>query len=118
MTTGKTVLVVDDDEEVREIFASVLSDEGYAIITAGSAAEALSVLDQRVDLMLTDIRMPGGDGFSLARAARKRFERLQIVYVSGWVEFLPPDHELGPLLTKPVRADTLCRAVRQLLNTA
>jgi CheY-like chemotaxis protein len=90
-------------------------------LSAGSGNEALAILRSgcSADLLLTDIRMPGGmDGFALATAAKHLLPTLEMIYVSGWVEILPHQgsYPTGPLLTKPVRAEMLCRAAAQMLK--
>jgi CheY-like chemotaxis protein len=118
-----SILVVDDDEEALAYVGDLLTEHGYDVIAAASAPAALSVIasGRKIDLLLTDVRMPGPrDGFDLARAAKDRLPGLSVVYISGWVETLPPldDYVLGPLLTKPFRAEMLVRAVQQSLSRA
>jgi CheY-like chemotaxis protein len=68
---GLTVLVVDDDEESRELVAATLESRGALVLPAASAADALRVLSsQRVDVLLSDVAMPGEDGYSLIRRVR------------------------------------------------
>jgi CheY-like chemotaxis protein len=73
--TGCSILVVDDEPDATELMAVALSREGAAVITAGSAASALDVLGrQRVDLIVSDIGMPGMDGYAFIRELRSRGE--------------------------------------------
>ena len=117
---GKSILLVDDDVDVLEMFGAILAKEGFAVRPAGNGNAAIAAIDAGAgfDLLITDIRMPGAfDGFALARAARKRLPALQVIYISGWVETLPArDYVLGPLLCKPLRPATLCLAARQVLG--
>ena len=64
------VLVVDDDADARELFSSILGSAGAAVLTAASAADALQLLNNGVDVLLSDIEMPGEDGYQLLRRAR------------------------------------------------
>ena len=71
LLTGLRALVVDDDADTRELFAAVLATGGATALQAGSASEALAVLaEQPVDVVLSDIAMPGGDGYWLVRQIR------------------------------------------------
>jgi CheY-like chemotaxis protein len=86
MPENLTVLVVDDDGEVLDVAAAVLAGEGYAVLRAESPTQALAVLGskERVDLLFTDIVMPGEmDGFELAHRARQMRPELRILYTSG-----------------------------------
>src|SRR5919199_103737 len=97
--SGQTVvLVVDDDEELRELTAEVLSGLGLRVICAADAADALHLIeaDDDISLLFTDVRMPGMHGFELARRARAVRPALKIIYATGYTG-LPP-HEIEPLL--------------------
>jgi two-component system cell cycle sensor histidine kinase/response regulator CckA len=111
------ILVVDDDQDVLEIITELLIGAGFATIPARDGNEALAVIvsGRPINLLLTDVRMPMIDGFALAETARRHIPDLPIIYLSGWVEELPPPGKIafGPLLLKPVQTETLCRAVRQ-----
>jgi CheY-like chemotaxis protein len=116
----RSILLVDDDEEVLAYVSDLLTDHGYEVIPAASPATALAIIGagRKIDLLLTDVRMPGSlDGFALARAAKAQLPDLGVVYVSGWIETLPAldDYVLGPLLTKPFRTEMLVRAIEQSL---
>jgi CheY-like chemotaxis protein len=110
------VLVVDDDDQVRELAVSVLEDFHYTVFSASCADEALAILDRghHVDLLFTDIVMPGRDGYALADVAKERRPALRVLYTSGYVRapFAPPH---GPLLAKPWRPAQLAAAVRRAL---
>jgi CheY-like chemotaxis protein len=92
------ILVVDDDEELRELTAEVLADLGLRVVCAADAVEALRLIeaDDTISLLFTDIRMPGMHGFELARCARALRPDLKIIYATAYAG-LPP-HEIGPLL--------------------
>ncbi len=79
-----TVLVVDDDDSVRESLAYVLEQEGYQVVTAGSGVEALAQLESTpFNLFLTDLKMPGMDGIELISAAQKRQPNLPGIVLTG-----------------------------------
>ena len=116
---GKTVLVVDDDREVREVALAVLAAAGYRVIAATSGDDAYRLLlarsDMRIDVLFTDVAMPGRfDGVDLARAARLLRPGLPVLYATG----LPNPVLREPVLRKPYRAAELCRAVIGLLGPA
>ena len=83
MTESMQVLVVDDDPDVRELLDDYLSEQGYEVISADSAATAREILEDRTpSVVLLDVGLPGVDGLSLARHIRERFD-IGIIMVSG-----------------------------------
>jgi two-component system response regulator FlrC len=85
MVALRKVLVVDDDPVVGKSFDRVLSEKGYVVITAQNAAEALDRLrEQEVDLVYTDIRMPGMDGLELAEQMKAKRPWTPVVIVTGY----------------------------------
>ena len=85
MSALRKVLVVDDDPVVGTSYNRVLSNKGYAVITAHNAAEALEQLRrEEVDLVVTDIKMPGMDGLQLAEAVKARRPWTPVVIVTGY----------------------------------
>lgn len=119
---GETVLVVEDDPDVRAMAVETLRGLGYRVIAASDGVEALEVLEGNggIDLLFSDMVMPRGvGGAELARAARARRPGLRVLLTSGYVarplaneQVTAPDF---PLLHKPYRADDLARAVRSAL---
>jgi len=117
----RTVLVVDDDETIRELVAAVLQYQGYRLRTAGSGLEGLSILrQQRVDLLITDVEMPLLDGRQLARRARRLRPHLPILFVSGGTVATSLERNVhgGPcaLLRKPFTFARLVSLVEELLR--
>jgi DNA-binding NtrC family response regulator len=85
MTTSKKLLVVDDDPVVGRSFNRVLSDKGYAVITARNGEEALRKLDEEAyDVVFTDIKMPGMSGLEVAERVKARQPWLPVVIVTGY----------------------------------
>ena len=79
-----TVLVVDDDESVREMLSASLSAAAYEVVTAADGSTALAALQRTpCDLLMADLKMPGMDGLTLIREARKRSPALPVVIVTG-----------------------------------
>lgn len=106
MSRTPVVLLVDDEVNILSALRRTLRREGYEILTARSAAEALAVLQQRpVDLIVSDQKMPGMSGLDLLREVASRFSGVRRVLLTGWPEEIP-DAELRPiglsaLLPKP-----------------
>ncbi len=85
MKTQRKVLIVDDDPVVGRSFDRVLTNRGYAVVTASDGAEALrKIAAEEYDLVYTDIRMPGMDGIAVAEHIRQRQPWLPVVIVSGY----------------------------------
>src|SRR6266481_9187501 len=120
----KTILVVDDDREVREVAMTVLEAAGYRVIEAVSGDDAYRFLlahpDLRIDLLFTDVVMPGRlDGIDLAHAARLLRPGLHVLFASGFPNLVREhaDPELRDhVLRKPYRAADLYRAILGLLT--
>ena len=120
----KTVLVVEDDRDVREIAMAVLEAEGYRVLEAASGDEAYRLLtahpDLRVDVIFTDIVMPGRlDGIDLATEAHGLRPELRVLYATGFANLIRDhrDSDLrGPVLQKPYRPGELRRALSALFE--
>lgn len=96
MTRRPTVLIVEDEALVREVMCLEFRDAGFEVIEAGDSDAAISHIDsdQPIDLLFTDIRLPGQrDGFGLADAARARRPELPVIYATG---FTPDEVRLVP----------------------
>jgi CheY-like chemotaxis protein len=119
----ETILVVEDQKEVRGLMTVALRAYGYRVLEAAGGAEALEIFashDGQVDLLLTDMVMPGMNGTDLARRLVERKADLKILYVSGYSEDLAERRcELGPgssYLPKPFTPDVLAAKVREVLG--
>ena len=117
------VLLVDDEELVRNLSEQILADRGYQVVSAASATEALEVagrLEREIDLLLTDIVMPGLSGLDLAQRLQKRVPRLRVLFMSGYSDSpllrASLAREGAAFLQKPFTADALERRVRELLE--
>ena len=105
------ILVVDDDPAVRETSASMLEDLGYVVIQANGGVEALELVDRHpeLDLMVTDIRMPGMSGLELSEIATTRRHDLPVILISG---YFMPQAITRRFLQKPFRTHELDAAIQ------
>jgi excisionase family DNA binding protein len=117
-TSGPLVLVVDDDPRLREFMRVNLEMEGYSVREAASADEALERW-QPVDVLVTDVVMPGMSGQQLAEHARERAPDLRVVFMSGHTDdvLLRAGASRGDIafVQKPFTRDSLLRAVEEAL---
>jgi signal transduction histidine kinase/CHASE3 domain sensor protein/CheY-like chemotaxis protein len=117
---NETILVVEDNAEVRAGVVDVLGSLGYRVLEAPNADQALELLEQctAVDLLFTDVVMPGLlSAAELARRARARFPRIAVLFTSGYTEAVQ-NRELdagAQLLSKPYRREDLARRIRAAL---
>ena len=114
-----SILVVDDDPAVLDVAAMMIEDLGFDVLRAGDGAEALRLLEANSSIMLlvTDIVMPGMDGWALGRAAKQLYPDLKVLYVSGFIKNWDslPAQEYGPILPKPWRSQQFYEAVSRVL---
>jgi DNA-binding response OmpR family regulator len=120
----KTLLVVDDDHEVRQLEAEILRQEGYNVLQAESAAEALRVAASTaaIHLLITDFSMPEIDGLELTNRFRVVHPKIPVLMISGSLPSLrdrnEDDLDRVELLAKPFAFNELLRKVRALLDAA
>ncbi|WKC47237.1 MULTISPECIES: ATP-binding protein [Pseudomonas] len=121
---GETVLIVEDDPAVRVLVSAVLKELGYAFVEAGDANTALPIIesDQRIDLMISDVGLPGMNGRQLAEIGRQIRPELKVLFITGYAEhaavrggFLDPGMQL---ITKPFTFDLLTAKVREMIRAA
>jgi two-component system, cell cycle sensor histidine kinase and response regulator CckA len=120
LESAETILFVEDEAFVREVTCEVLQGAGYQVLTAKNAAEAMRLYDQRsgdVELLLTDVVLPGETGRALACRLRQQCPRLKILLVTGYAEQMGRrEAEPEEFLAKPFSTQALLRRVRQLLD--
>ena len=118
-----TILVAEDDEAVRHLIVGVLRSRGHHVIEAGDGRQALPLgehYDGPIDLLLTDIVMPGMDGIQLALRMQESRPELKLLFITGYTDRTDDLTHLveagADLLVKPFSPDALVRAVGQLLS--
>jgi PAS domain S-box-containing protein len=113
----RTILVVEDNKDVKNVAVELLEQLGYRTIAVESASEALDVLasGQKINLVFTDVALPGQlDGLALARKVTDRYGRIPIVLTTGYTRAFDSDPEF-PVLRKPYQLSTLGRLIHQAL---
>jgi two-component system cell cycle sensor histidine kinase/response regulator CckA len=118
-----TILLVEDDDPVRQIIRTVLEQDGYTVVESRNGAEALGVFTQdpgRINLLITDLVLPGMSGAQIAETINRKRPALGIIVISGY-----GDREAGMLdglsapgmfMQKPIRSETLLRNVQGILR--
>ena len=115
---NKTILLVEDEPAVRQLFAQALLRAGYRVHEARNGQEALKIFDEHgdgIDLLLTDIRMPYMGGTELAQVLRARRHSLKLICISGY----PGAIDTGltsDFLAKPFSRDDLLNKIREVLD--
>jgi CheY-like chemotaxis protein len=119
--TAQVVLVVEDEPVIRELILEVMQDRGCQCLQAadGNAALAMVRSHANIDLLITDVGLPGLDGRRLAEQAQARIPTLHVLFITGYaedsiVELVGPGTRMG-MLPKPFGVEDLLRAVRGLL---
>jgi two-component system NtrC family sensor kinase len=119
---GETILIVEDDEGVRQYAAEILRDLNYQIIEAKDAASAMRLLDadKKFDLLLTDVVLPGKNGRELANEVERRRPGIKIIFMTGYSRnAIVHQGRLDPgieLISKPLIEGVLARRIRQVLD--
>ncbi len=121
---GRTILVADDEEAIRDIAQRILTRHGHEVLIAEDGPRALEILDAfdgEIDLLLTDVVMPGMQGPALAAEARRRRPTLRVLYMSGYAQpsfgsrsTLPPG---VVLVEKPFTERSILACIREVLDS-
>lgn len=107
------ILVVEDEFLVRDMIVHELALAGFEVQEAGSAEEALMLQFDRLDLLFTDIRLPGIDGWRLAEEIRIRYSNVPVIYASGYADRMTPLPR-SKFLQKPYLPSQVLRSAAEL----
>jgi len=121
---SETILLVEDQESIRELVEEFLESRGYRVVSAQDGAEALQIIESQkhaIDLLLTDVVMPKVSGPELSRRLASLLPKLKVLYISGYAEHSPANTEIvqgnAICLQKPFALDALDRQIRSLLHS-
>jgi two-component system, cell cycle sensor histidine kinase and response regulator CckA len=120
----ETILLVEDDDMVRNMICETLKQHGYIMLSAANGGEALKLCDEcdgAIDLLVSDVVMPGMNGRELAEVLAESFPQMKTLFISGYTDqgivhngILDPETDF---LQKPFRLETLGRKIRQILDS-
>ncbi len=118
--SSPNLLLVDDNDDVREITALLLRDAGYGVMEASSGVAALAALDANpaIELLIVDFSMPGMSGIELLERARAKRPKIKAVFITGYVDHTLLSGELADeiVVKKPFTIAQLAPAVRKALG--
>jgi two-component system NtrC family response regulator len=119
--TDQVILIVDDEEGVRDGLSELLKDEGYAVVCAEDGEEALNILrTTSIDLILTDMRMPGMSGIDLLKKVHEINDELGVIIITGYgeIESYIEAMSFGAMeyVSKPFKANELRFIVSKILQ--
>jgi CheY-like chemotaxis protein len=118
--SGVTVLLIDDDAAVRDIMAQILRSYGHAVLEASSGREGILQLSDALDLVITDLGMPGMNGWEVVDAVKRIRSNLAVLLLTGWggQPHGQRDGQAAPdaILAKPLSQEQLAAAVAQLTS--
>jgi two-component system cell cycle sensor histidine kinase/response regulator CckA len=119
----ETVLVVEDQDAIRELVRSFLAGNGYTVLQAASSEDAMKIASERrgaIDLLLTDLVMPGKNGRILAKELGAAFPGIKVIYMSGYAGLVHRDtlDASDVLINKPFTAPRSCRRSAKFWNRA
>jgi two-component system, cell cycle sensor histidine kinase and response regulator CckA len=120
---SETILLVEDEDVVRDLTRRVLERQGYTVLACEDGMEAVAVAeldDRRIDLLLTDVVMPGMRGYDVAKKVAGTRPEIKILYMSGYAEEAlvgRPAFAGNALIEKPFAVDVLARRVRETLES-
>ena len=122
-SNAKTILVVEDEPVVLDLVNNILQDEGYNVISARNGEEALQIEEEHtgpIDLVLTDIVMPGMSGGELIQRLQARKPGVHVLYMSGYTKYTVVNHgileSVDSFIWKPFSPAELLQKIRELLD--
>jgi len=114
-----TILLVEDETFVREVAAEVLRGAGHRVWSAANAKEALKIHDEKhgdIDLLFSDVKLPGETGSSLAKKLRRKNPQLRVLLATGYGELMGAHPDGDECLAKPFSGAELLRRVKEMLS--
>jgi two-component system cell cycle response regulator CpdR len=116
------ILLAEDDDSLRGFLSRALERAGYDVTACADGEEAVAVLDEAWDLLLTDIVMPGMDGIEVARLAAQRHPGLRIMFITGFAAVALSVGERAPagskVLSKPIHLREIVAEVERMMAAA
>lgn len=120
MENKKTILIVDDEIDILDVFSDILTELDYLTETAMGYEQALRILeDKHIDLVISDVRMPGKDGIELLKKIKAEFRQMPVIISSGFTDYnIDEILELGAVdfIKKPLSLTDLSNAVEKVLG--
>jgi CheY-like chemotaxis protein len=111
----RTILLVDDDPDVRSVTSMMLSSFGYSVVEVENGNEALKKIDAGIDLVLTDFAMPNMTGAELADILRRDHPRLPVMFITGFADIDILDVDQQFIVQKPYKEEELARKLANVL---
>ncbi len=116
-----TILLVEDAADLRDLYRGILETSGYTVLAAQDGPEALRIAEahpEPIDLLVTDLILPGVDGQEVARRLLATHPTMKVLYISGYADekTVAAHAPVGPLLRKPIALDALRATVKELLR--
>ena len=125
ISSGETILLVEDEESLRTLASNILQSQGYNVLVARDGANALEIVagfSGKIDLLATDVVMPGMSGRELAETLAKQRPGIKVLYLSGYTDDAVVRHGVTQnevaFLQKPYKPVSLLKSVREVLGTA
>jgi DNA-binding response OmpR family regulator len=122
-SSARRILVVDDDQAVRETITQGLARQGYVVHSTGNVEDAVALLGREaLDIVVTDLVLPGGSGLEVARTVKRTHPGIPVVLITGWPGRVDPhtleSHGIDAVVEKPVGLDTLRATIAALIDRA
>jgi CheY-like chemotaxis protein len=121
---NETILIVDDEESLRNVIGELLTQRGYHILSTSNGPDALALAEEypgKIDVLLTDVAMDPLSGPALAEALTRARPEMKVVFISGYAATLAPDGALKPgtvLVDKPFTMKILSAKLREVLESS
>ncbi|VVB75914.1 Sensor histidine kinase RcsC [Candidatus Tiddalikarchaeum anstoanum] len=114
VSSKKLVLVVDDNEDIRFLVKTWLTNAGFSVVTAVDGDDLIKKLDKNIDLVLTDFHMPGPDPKIVLDSIKKKSPKAKIIYLTGSVPDVMIKSPVVGFISKPVEEEVLIKKLKEL----